>query len=38
MVSNVAWNGYRETTGPLLCEVSNNREKVFEKSIGLCHR
>lgn len=38
MVSNVTWNGYRETTGPLPCEVSSNKEKVFEKSIGLRNR
>lgn len=38
MVSNVTWNGYRETTEPLPCEVSSNKEKVFEKSIGLRNR
>lgn len=38
MVSNVTWNGYKENSGPLPCEVSSNREKVFEKSIGLRSR
>lgn len=35
MISNVNWNGYKETRGLFPCEVSRNQECIVEKSIGL---
>lgn len=35
MYSLVKWVPYKEVSGPLLCKLSENKEQVIEKSIGL---
>lgn len=35
MYSLVKWVPYKEVSGPLPCKLSENKEKVIEKSIGL---
>lgn len=35
LVSNVRWSPYTEEQSPVVCKISENRENLLEKSIGL---